>query len=202
MPLPAPGVPVPAAPETRRDALPFDWARETARHIGVVTHRYLARIAGDGLAAWDEARIANSAARIRADLAAEGVAEGELERVASQVADALRATVDDGRGRWLLAADHVDAASEMALSGVEGDGIAHVVLDRTFVADGTRWIVDFKTGSHEGADVDAFLDREVERYRDQLDRYARLVAALDPRPIRLGLYHPLLRGWREWTFSR
>ena len=90
----------------------------------------------------------------------------------------------------------------MALSGVEGDGIAHVVLDRTFVADGTRWIVDFKTGSHEGADVEAFLDREVERYRDQLDRYARLVAALDPRPVRLGLYHPLLRGWREWTFSR
>jgi hypothetical protein len=33
----------------------------------------------------------------------------------------------------------------------------------------------------------ALLDREVERYRDQLARYARFVRALDPRPIRLGI---------------
>ena len=64
-----------------------------------------------------------------------------------------------------------------------------------------RWIVDFKTGTHEGADVDPFLDREVERYRDQLERYARFVRALDGRPIRLGIFHPLLGGWREWAFA-
>ena len=28
------------------------------------------------------------------------------------------------------------------------------------------------------------------------------IAALDARPIRLGLYFPLLRGWREWRVSR
>ena len=33
----------------------------------------------------------------------------------------------------------------------------------------------------------------VERYRDQLERYARFVRALDARPIRLALYYPLLR---------
>ncbi len=76
-----------------------------------------------------------------------------------------------------------------------------MVLDRSFVADGVRWIVDFKTGGHEGADVQAFLDRETERYREQLDRYARFVSSLDSRPIRLGLYHPLLRGWSEWRYE-
>ena len=198
---PEPGVAVPSIPESRRDALTFDWARETARHVGVVAHRYLARIARDGLAMWDEARIERSGARIRTDLAGEGVDEGELARAASLVADALRATIGDERGRWLLAPDHAEAASEWPLSGVEGEAIAHLVLDRTFVADGMRWIVDFKTGAHEGGDVRAFLDSEVERHRDQLERYARFVAALDPRPIRLGLYHPLVRGWREWAFS-
>jgi ATP-dependent helicase/nuclease subunit A len=51
---------------------------------------------------------------------------------------------------------------------------------------------------HEGAGVEAFLDSERERYRAQLDRYARLLARIDARPVRLGLYFPLLSGWREW----
>jgi hypothetical protein len=61
--------------------------------------------------------------------------------------------------------------------------------------------VDYKTGTHEGADLEAFLDRERERYRPQLERYAQLMRGLDARPIRLGLYFPLLGGWREWEFS-
>ena len=67
-----------------------------------------------------------------------------------------------------------------------GASLAHVVVDRTFVADGVRWIVDFKTGTHEGADREGFLDREQERYRDQLERYAAFVRALDraPHPAR------------------
>ena len=68
-----------------------------------------------------------------------------------------------------------------------------LVIDRTFLAHGRRWIVDYKTSSHEGAGVDAFLERERERYGPQLARY---VAALGS--ARLGLYFPMLRGWREW----
>jgi hypothetical protein len=76
------------------------------------------------------------------------------------------------------------------------------VVDRTFVdSEGTRWIVDFKLSRHEGADRDAFLDSENERYRPQLERYARVVRGLDARPIRLGLYFPLLHAWREWSFA-
>ena len=106
--------------------------------------------------------------------------------------------LDDERGRWLLEPGHADARSEWALAGVDDGEIVHVVLDRTFVADGVRWIVDFKTGTHEGGDPEAFLDAEVERYRPQLARYARIVSALDPTPIRLALYHPRVpRGWRE-----
>ncbi len=78
-----------------------------------------------------------------------------------------------------------------------------MTLDRTFVADGNRWIVDFKTGRHEGANADAFLAQEEARYRPQLERYARIVRGLDPsRPIRLALYYPLVEGgWREWAFE-
>jgi ATP-dependent exoDNAse (exonuclease V) beta subunit len=100
---------------------------------------------------------------------------------------------------WLFDPSHEDARSEWAVTGVDGGEVVHVVVDRTFVADGERWIVDFKTGAHEGADPAGFLDGEVERYRPQLERYARIVGALDPaHRIRLALYHPRVPGgWRE-----
>jgi hypothetical protein len=62
-----------------------------------------------------------------------------------------------------------------------------------------RWIVDFKTSTHSGGGREEFLDREQERYRAQLERYAQVLGKLDSRPIRLGLYFPLLGGWREWS---
>ncbi|MGH7908492.1 MAG: PD-(D/E)XK nuclease family protein, partial [Thermodesulfobacteriota bacterium] len=95
---------------------------------------------------------------------------------------------------------HHDAQSELKLTGVGQDGIVNIVVDRTFVDEqGTRWIVDYKTGTHEGGDVEAFLDREQARYRAQLEQYAALLRGPDARPVRLGLYFPLLSGWREWS---
>jgi len=202
-PEPGRGIPVTAAPTDASEELPFDWARETARQIGVVAHRWLAVLARDGLAAWDDARITAAEARIRADLASEGIVDGaELDRAAAEVATALANVLADPRGRWLFAAEHEDARSEWALAGVDEGTVAHLAVDRTFVSGGVRWIVDFKTGQHEGSSPEVFLDLERERYRGQLERYARFVAALDPRPIRLALYHPLLRGWREWPHAR
>ena len=38
-----------------------------------------------------------------------------------------------------------------------------------------------------------FLDREVERYRPQLERYALLARRHRPERVRVGLYFPLMR---------
>jgi ATP-dependent exoDNAse (exonuclease V) beta subunit len=140
--------------------------------------------------------------RIRADLAAEGVDPATLDKATDDVVAALLAVHRDERGQWLFDLSHVDAVSEWALAGEDQGAVVHVTLDRSFVSGGVRWIVDFKTGRHEGANTNAFLDREVERYRPQLERYARIVRAIDSRPIRLALYYPLVKGgWREWPFD-
>ncbi len=95
---------------------------------------------------------------------------------------------------------HGSAQSELALTGVVDSGLVSIVIDRTFVdATGVRWIVDYKTSSHEGAGLDEFLDNERERYRGQLERYAQLMRAYGDEPVRLGLYFPLLSAWREWA---
>jgi hypothetical protein len=182
-------------------ALPFDWAREVARHVGTVAHRVFAVIATDGLAAWDDARLDRAAAWIGAELRSLGLGGDALPAAVADVQLAVRGVLADDRGRWLFAPGHEDARSEWALAGVDGIGIVRVVLDRSFVADGVRWIVDFKTGGHEGGDTEAFLDAERARYAATMQRYARLVSAVDPRPVRLGLYHPRLAGWREWAFD-
>jgi ATP-dependent exoDNAse (exonuclease V) beta subunit len=180
----------------------FDWAHATAAAIGTVAHRLLAQIAVEDLATWNAERVAAQRQRITAELAGEGVPAAERAEATERIVAAIARTLTDARGRWLFDATHEDAQGEWALAGVDGETLCHVTIDRTFVAAGTRWIVDFKTGRHEGGDPAAFLDREEDRYRTQLERYARLVRELDPRPIRLALYFPLVDGgWREWAYS-
>ena len=199
LPSMPPPLPLGAIVRDPGDAVPFDWARATAAAVGTVAHRLFAQIARDGLAAWSAERVAASADRVRRELVAEGVDAVELAEATTDVVIAAQRLLGDERGRWLFAPEHDDARSEWALAGVDAGVIVHVTLDRTFIADGVRWIVDFKTGRHEGGDAEAFLAREVERYRSQLERYARIVRGIDARPIRLALYYPLMQQWREWT---
>jgi len=187
------------AAERAPAAVEFDWAGETARHVGTVVHRALMEISREGAHAWDASRLALGRDAWRAMLAGLGIPEPQLPAALGRVQQALERVLEDSRGRWLLDASHQQARSELALSGVDAGDLVNVVIDRSFVdADGVRWIVDYKSGRHEGSDTQAFLDREQQRYREQLERYGRLMSAMDSRPIRLGLYFPALGAWREW----
>jgi ATP-dependent exoDNAse (exonuclease V) beta subunit len=185
--------------DSGEQGIAFDWARERARQLGIAAHILLQRIASDGVQRWDPARLETQRSPLTRIFASAGFDNAEATAGAAEVVAALQATLDDPRGRWLLDNAHADAARERAITAVIDDALVHVVLDRTFVdAQGVRWIVDFKLSGHEGGDLDVFLDREQERYASQLERYAQAMQALDPRPIRLGLYFPRLSGWREW----
>ena len=107
--------------------------------------------------------------------------------------------MSDERGRWILSA-HEDDSRELAISTVVDGRVRRFILDRTFVDGPTRWIIDYKTSTHEGGGREAFLDNEQERYRAQLENYARAMQHIDSHTIRLGLYFPMLGGWREWAF--
>jgi ATP-dependent exoDNAse (exonuclease V) beta subunit len=196
-PLPA-SLPV-ALPSARpADAPVFDWADAVAAAVGTVAHRFLAQIAAEGLAQWDERRLQREHDRIQAELGTEGLEADVRPRAAQRVAAVIARTLNDPRGRWLFDPSHADARSEWALAGEDGGRIVHVVVDRSFVADGCRYVVDFKTGAHLGGSAATFLQQEFARYRPQLDRYARIIRALESRPVRIALYHPLVEGgWQQ-----
>ena len=196
-PFPAP---LPAASRSAQpvDAPVFDWADAIAAAVGTVAHRLLAKIAADGLAQWDERRLQREHDRIIAELGTEGLEPSVRAGAAQRVAAVIARTLSDPRGRWLFDPAHVDARSEWALAGDDEGRIVHVVVDRSFIADGRRYVVDFKTGVHLGGNAASFLREEFKRYRPQLDRYARIVGALERRPVRIALYHPLVEGgWQE-----
>ncbi|HSN39214.1 MAG TPA: 3'-5' exonuclease, partial [Burkholderiales bacterium] len=198
LPAAPPQVPWKPPPDIARaqDDIEFSWAGETARHVGSVVHRWLQRIADDELRSWDAARVEALRAAYRQELAGRGVTGGDLEAAIGRVAAALAHAVTDKRGCWLLG-PQPDACNERRITAVIGGERVNLIIDRIFLgADGKRWIVDYKTSSHEGADVEDFLDRERERYRMQLTRYA---SAVGDRGAMLGLYFPLLHGWREWN---
>ncbi|MEZ5513601.1 MAG: UvrD-helicase domain-containing protein [Steroidobacteraceae bacterium] len=183
------------------EALEYRWAGETARHIGTAVHAALETIAVTGAVA-DAARVAIIRSHLRADLAALGVPVDELEDATSVAESAIDRTLSDTRGRWILSDQHEDAASELALTGLENQRVVSVVIDRTFVDEsGVRWVVDFKTSPHEGGSIEEFLREQTKRYRPQLSRYVRLLGKLKQCEVRAGLYFPLLAIWQECSLA-
>ena len=196
--LPAP-VPLTHLPRAYLASEPpeFSWVHETQRHIGTVVHAWLARLAGERQLPQPEG-IVREGATVLAQLQRLGVPAHEQPRAVEEVLAALRRTLADERGRWILSAAHREAHSEWELSGVSGGRLRSVKIDRCFVDErGTRWVIDYKTSRHEGGNVEEFLARELQRYRPQLEGYAALTAELGPEPVRAGLYFPLLGVLRE-----
>jgi ATP-dependent exoDNAse (exonuclease V) beta subunit len=163
-----------------------------------VVHRWLQLIAEEGAERFPPGCLAAARGAIRQALQELGTAEEALDRASERVVRALEGVLANERGRWILSRGHLQAASELALTVAGAGGLCRLVVDRTFVAaDGVRWVIDYKTSTHEGGALEAFLASESERYGAQLRSYAEALAALDARPVRTALYFPLLGILRE-----
>jgi ATP-dependent exoDNAse (exonuclease V) beta subunit len=181
------------------EEIEFSWVGETARHVGSVVHRWLQRIAEDEMKGWDRARLEQMRKVFRDELGMRGIPEAEIDEATTRIIFALGNSLEDARGRWLLGPQQ-QAQNEFRITALIDGERRNFVIDRTFIdQEGKRRIVDYKTGSREGADIEGFLDQERERYRQQLEHYA---LALGANESDLGLYFPLLSGWREWKKQR
>ena len=175
----------------------FLWAGTTARHIGTVVHRYLEWIATTGISQWSAVRIAGCHEQIARALQALGVTNHHLTDATERVIAGLSNSLEDPRGRWILT-DHPGARCEYALTARTPGGLRRMVIDRTFIdEDETRWIIDYKTGTHEGGSLEGFLAQEADRYSAQLGAYRDALRKLEERDIRIALYFPLMKAWKE-----
>lgn len=188
---------LPVERQSLEPLLEFSWVQQTSRSIGTVVHAQLERFAA-GTPLPSRATVEARRDQFAKQLRRHGVPERELHRAVDVVVDALVRTAEDPRGRWIFSPQHSQVQSELALTGLVDGRLANVVIDRSFVdREGTRWVIDFKTSSHEGGALEVFLHREMQRYESQLRKYLELARELGPDPVRAALYFPLLGAFRE-----
>ncbi|MDP3514874.1 MAG: PD-(D/E)XK nuclease family protein, partial [Sulfuritalea sp.] len=196
-----------AAPPLREET-----ADALAAAVGTLTHAVLELVAADP-EAWPSTCVGERQPGFERWLASRGWSPAEARSGAARVARMLATTLASADGQWVLRR-RADAAAELALTrvGGEDDGTALCVpgtplarreaesrvcrdrgqvtrvVDRSFVEDGVRWIIDYKTadlGDH--ADPER-LRTHAGRYRAQLEAYALLFAD-EGLPQRLAVFY-------------
>jgi ATP-dependent exoDNAse (exonuclease V) beta subunit len=198
----APPLPVSVAGKAAAEegrAVEFYWVGAGARLAGTLLHRW-AHMAADGrvdLRAATGVTIQQTGKRWLREM---GVSDVSIPAILDRVEAALAAMCADAKGNWLL---YGEGFAELPLSGVVDGRIESAVLDRVRVDDdGTHWIVDYKTSSHEGGDLENFLAAESDRYRPQLQKYAELYRNYSGADVRCALYFPLLQEFLEVPVER
>lgn len=106
-----------------------------------------------------------------------------------RIRNALYPLFHTPKGRWIIQ-PHPHEHNEYPVL-VKEQGILHTrIIDRTFEADGVRWIIDFKTG-HPSP-----------KHQQQIQAYAKHLSSIYTIPIRCGLYYLPDGSWIEHEFSR
>jgi ATP-dependent exoDNAse (exonuclease V) beta subunit len=192
---PFPGSTV-AGPHTQPEdeQVEFYWVGTEARIAGTVVHRWL-QILAEGCVDDDPTSSGTQAVITRRWLREMGIGESLQENIVRRVSAALDGIMGDEKGRWILAGE---GQAELALSGVFEGEVESIILDRVRIDErGDHWIVDYKTSTHEGGNLQGFLDAEIARYTPQLRKYATIYGAYSGTKPRCALYFPLLRKFVE-----
>ena len=163
-----------------------------ARMFGEVLHRALARVAEEGLALWDKQRIDRELPIWQSYLRQLGIPRADCAKEALRVSRALAGALSDEAGRWILA-DRTEAGTEIPLLVMEEGTVRRRVVDRSFVENDIRWIVDYKSSQPYSAETKAeFLQRQENLYSQQLAAYRDAYIKLNPtQKVRTALYFPL-----------
>ncbi len=194
--LPEPPLPVVEISVPSVVLKPYPWMGATLIHVGTVVHRLLHRITQHA-AKTGEVEFSPNSDAISRQLRQLGVIREELEEATQRVVRAVKNVLNDPQGRFFLQ-PHESGKSEWELSAQFGELVTHVTLDRTFVDEqGVRWIIDWKTGFHEGSDLEQFLAVETQRYAPQLQKYGAVLQKMENRPQKLGLYFVMHQVFRE-----
>jgi len=180
--------------------VPYDWAGTETRCLGNVLHRFFETIVKQRIENWNEKRVDQLIPSLRTALLAEGLSPIKLEDTVQKGLRALKNILKDKVGRKIL--KHYESEeAEYALTFKDNRNFRTKIVDRTYVDDeGIRWIIDYKTGEHEGSNLEKFFDDEVDRHRSQLESYEQLIRLQgETRLIKKALYYPLHQRLIEVT---
>lgn len=154
----------PEHPDISQSAEVIETAPDITRDMGTLAHQYMEMLAKQRM---DGNKLAHTEPVMQRWLQQQGHDAYQSSMAASQVLSALQATLKSADGQWVLR-HRENAQSEYAL--ISEDEAQHVI-DRTFIENGARWIIDYKLGldvTKQNAKVAALT------HLPQLERYAGL----------------------------
>ena len=161
-----------------------------ARLLGTILHRTLKQIANEGLIKWTAPRIEQLPNAWAAQLKEQGILASSDEL--NSLSNAINQMLADPKGQWILQC-HGQAKCEQALGYYqpEQNRAGTSVIDRTFVDQGIRWIIDYKFSKPKAGESEAqFRTKQIGAYQNQLRHYANLYKGLEDNPVRCALYFP------------
>ena len=170
-----------------------------ARHLGTVLHRTLKQIASDGIDKWPLERRQTLSQSWLASLNQLGVIASNEELMA--LASSIENMLNDAKGRWILD-QHQASDCEQALNyyDQQSQSTKTSVIDRTFIDNNERWIIDYKySRPHDGESDICFIERQKASYTAQLNHYSQLYQKLDSKNVRCALYFPQTAVFIEVT---
>jgi ATP-dependent exoDNAse (exonuclease V) beta subunit len=171
-----------------------------ASQLGTIFHRTLKQVANEGLDAWPLSRRQQIPLAWVSQLREVGLIATDLE--INELKKALELTLNDRNGLWILG-DHAQSASEKSITYLKSDdSFGTSIIDRTFVSNGVRWIIDYKLSKpNNGESFNEFKDRQVDLYKTQLSHYAYLYAQISIQPVKCALYFPKLGSFVEVSIN-
>ncbi len=178
----------------------FQFQQSQSKIIGIVTHHILQNLTVLGLNWWSNKNENEKLSYIRFHFQQQGISNNTISLSTKIILQMIDNMLQDTRGQWILK-NHQLAQSEFALSASLNQIVHQVVIDRTFVVEGIRWIIDYKTTMTTQDEVNYFLEKEKKKYKEKMQLYADIMKQCDHYPIRLGLYFPALPSWIEWESS-
>ncbi|NJD36066.1 MAG: DNA helicase [Betaproteobacteria bacterium] len=158
-----------------------------AAEVGTLVHALL-ELAAAAPADWPAPAIEARRPGFERWLAGRGWPGAEAQSGAARAARMLATTLASRDGQWVLR-PRADSGAEMAIARVGAGGTAETrVVDRSFVDNGVRWIIDYKTADLGSKADGATFAAHAGRYRPQLESYAALFAD-EGLPQRLAVFY-------------
>jgi len=175
------------------------WQETAHRNIGTVLHFILQQLSNSPMSAWLDLLNNNNQWEIL--LRQQNIPSSQLRSAAQTISSALIQMTQSKKARWIFDNKHDAIESEYAISYRHQNNIKQFIIDRTFITNNTRWIIDYKTSQMKNDEtLESFLDIAKQRHQQQLENYADALSKLDDKPIKLGLYFPLLDAWIQWDY--
>ena len=120
-----------------------------------------------------------------------GFQGAELEQATLKINELVTGFFNNPTGQWIMKR-HDEEQNEYELLVDDKHNIVTKIIDRTFVENGVRWIIDFKTGRHD--------EENDAKYKEQVNQYAHIFENRGlEKKISCGLYYLDDQQLEVWT---